>query len=189
MDRERVAEECLRIEKHHGNVLAYLKGIGCVSPWGTWHRIQREQLGRKACQITNGKGVDALGKSKQTLADKKEAVRIALDGGNPYNFLRSRGIRFPESTWSKIKKNITDPEILAKIPNKLPASAAEDKPGVPEIPKAVPEKAETPEGPVQLNPDYVAALEEEPVPVVPEEEDPDMYDPYEYPPEKPYRKT
>ena len=164
MDRERVAEECLRIEKHHGDVLAYLRGIGCISPWGTWYRIQKEQLGRKAWQITNGKGVDTLGKSKLTLADKKEAVRIAIDGGNPYNFLREKGIGFPESTWAKIKKGITDPEIIAKIPKKLPDS-------VKEIPENVPENVETPEATVWLNQDYVAALEGT-TPCEPEESSP-----------------
>lgn len=153
MDRERVAEECLRIEKHHGDVLAYLRGIGCISPWGTWYRIQREQLGRKAWQITNGKGVEKLGKAKLTLADKKEAVRIATEGGNPYNFLRSKGVAYPESTWAKIKKNITDPDVLAKIPHKLPDS-------VKEIPETATTNIETPEATVWLNQGYVAALEE-----------------------------
>lgn len=165
MDRERVAEECLRIEKHHGDVLAYLRGLGCISPWGTLYRMQKEQLGRKAWQITSGKGVEKLGKAKLTLADKKEAVRIATEGGNPYNFLREKGIGFPESTWMKIKKGITDPDVLAKIPKKLPDSVAEKKPEVPEIPETVPANIETPEAPLPFEPEP--------------DEYADMYDPFE----------
>lgn len=183
MDRERVAEECLRIEKHHGNVLAYLKGIGCVSPWGTWFRIQKEQLGRKDWQIKDGKGKKMVvhkeekkkvnkSKRKLTAEEKTKAMELYVSGGDPIEYLTSIGIESAARVWGGVRRYW---------------------PGV-EIPEAVPAKVETPEEPVRLNPDYVAALEEDSLPFEDDPADePEMYDPFEpvepQEPEKPMAVT
>ena len=119
-DRALLAEECLQIEKSGGDVLDYLKSKGAVSPWGTWFRLQREELGRQMCQINDGKGRKRL--MRLTLDDKKKAVQIAVDGGNPLNFLRELGSSNPCDCWEKIKKGLeqADPELYAKLPERLP---------------------------------------------------------------------
>lgn len=150
MDRQAVARECERIEERGGDVLGYLRARGCVSPWGTWYRLQKEELHRRGQQITDGKGVEKLGKVKLTLADKKEAVRIATEGGNPYNFLREKGIAFPETCWHKIKNGITDPEILAKIPTRLPQ---QNRKKVPKAVKAAEPRTVIAEEPAEMTQD------------------------------------
>ena len=125
MDREALADECLQIEKRGGSVIEFLKGRGCISPWGTWFRLHKEQLGRKDYQITNGKGRETMGafpKPILTDDDKKEAVRIALGGESPYEYLRECGVTAPDAAWARIKDYVqkTDPETFAKLPARLP---------------------------------------------------------------------
>ena len=117
MNRHQLATECLRIEKSGGSVREFLSGMGCVSPWGTWFRLQKEELGRKDWQITDGKGREEM--KKLTLEDKKEAVRIAVEGGNPMQFLKERGITNTQVCWAHIRKALkeSDPETFAKIPD------------------------------------------------------------------------
>ena len=167
MDRERVAEECLRIEKHHGDVLSYLRGLGCVSPWGTWFRIQKEQLGRKAWQISEGKGKKPIikeekkkvskSKRKLTAEEKTKAMELYVNGGDPIEYLTSIGIESAARVWGGVRRYW---------------------PGV-EIPEAAPAKAETPEDPLHF--------EDDPA------EEPEMCDPFEpvepQEPEKPMAVT
>lgn len=164
MDRERVAEECLRIEKRGGDVITYLRGLGCISPWGTWFRIQKEQLGRKNWQIKDGKGKKMVvhkeekkkvnkSKRKLTAEEKTKAMELYVSGGDPIEYLTSIGIESAARVWGGVRRYW---------------------PGV-EIPEAAPAKVETPEDP-----------KEDPLPFEPEPEDEaDMYDPFEYPPEEP----
>ena len=163
MDRERVAEECLRIEKHHGDVLSYLRGLGCVSHWGTWFRIQKEQLGRKSWQISDGKGKKPIikeekqkvskSKRKLTAEEKTTAMELYVNGGDPIEYLTSIGIESAARVWGGVRRYWK---------------------GV-EIPEAAPAKVETPEEP-----------KEDPLPFEDDPaEEPEMYDPFEYPPEEP----
>ena len=111
MDRRQLAEECERIEKDGGSVRDYLAARGCISPWGTWYRLQKEQLGRKEWQITDGKGGDDV--RKLTLEQKKKAVEIAAGGGNPLEYLKECGAANPSASWVYILKCLekTDPEM------------------------------------------------------------------------------
>lgn len=139
MDRELLAQECLEIEKRGGDVLGYLKERGCISPWGTWHRLQKEQLGRKNYQITKGKGEKNMARPMLTDEDRREAVRIAIEGGNPYEFMRSKGIKCPEASWHWTKKLLkeNDPDTFAKLPKQLPKTAkTPETPETPEMLKA-----------------------------------------------------
>ena len=117
MNRERLARECLEIERAGGSVREYLRSCGCVSPWGTWFRLQKEELGRKEWQITDGKGGDDM--KKIALADKKKAVEIAIAGGDPLLYLRECGSKNPANAWYVIKKNLekADPETYARLPD------------------------------------------------------------------------
>ena len=101
-DRRQLARECAEIEKIGGSVRYYLACCGFVSPWGTWFRLQREELHRKDIQITDGKGGQDM--RKLTLENKKKAVQIAMDGGNPLKFLKEIGMANPSASWQYIKK-------------------------------------------------------------------------------------
>lgn len=59
---------------------------------------------------------------KLTLDQKKKAVKIAVDGGNPLDFLESLGLKNAAEAWSKIKSNLKefDPDTYAKLPKRLP---------------------------------------------------------------------
>jgi len=59
---------------------------------------------------------------KLTLEQKKKAIQIAVDDGNPFDFLEECGIHNVAEVWSKIKKNCKemDPETYKKLPRRLP---------------------------------------------------------------------
>lgn len=148
MDRKKLAEECRQIEKRGDSVLDYLREIGCVSPWGTWHRLQKEELKRADHQITDGKGTEKM-QFIMTDEIKAEAMRIAIEGGDPRMYLADCGSAAPEVLWWNLKRRIKeeDPETYAKLPERLPrkkklgkaisaeATEADSQPEEPEEPK------------------------------------------------------
>ena len=105
-----MALACLEIERAGLSVLDFLQDLGAVSPWGTWWRLQVEELGRERYQIRDGKGVIEM--RKLTLENKKKAVEIALGGGNPLDYLKACGAGNPSASWTYIKKCLKarDPE-------------------------------------------------------------------------------
>ena len=121
-DREELARCCLEVEQAGGNVLTFLKECGYVSTWGTWYRLQIEELGRKKDTVTGGRGENTM--NRITLEQKKKAVQIAIDGGDVIGFLKKCGSKNPSAHWCVIKKNLkdADPEAWAK----LEASAKKD---------------------------------------------------------------
>lgn len=124
MDRQAVARECERIEQDGGDVLGYLRARGCVSPWGTWYRLQKEELHRRGPQITDGKEKNNMPrKARYTDAQRDEAIRIALNGGTPIPYLEET-VGYEEGWlgWASIKKwaKRSKPEIYAKLPARLP---------------------------------------------------------------------
>lgn len=130
MDREAVAQECLRIEKAGGSVLDYLGGIGCISPWGTWFRLQKEQLKRKDWQITEGKGrMNGRFNSQREMAlacvAEIEAERdpIVMLGEHGYTTAAQNyaGVK----TWAKTNA----PDLYAKLPANLRSWKIEHKIG------------------------------------------------------------
>lgn len=123
MDRKELARSCARIDAAGGSVREFLKGLGFISPWGTWFRLQKEELGRKDCHITDGRGSEEM--KKVTLEQKKKAVDIALSGGNPLDYLKEIGSKQPAALWYAIKKVLkeADPEKYGKLPAR--ANAAE----------------------------------------------------------------
>lgn len=166
MNRQKVAQECVTIERCRGSVLDYLRGIGCVSPWGTWHRLQKEELNRQDWQITDGKG-DAT--NKMTKEQKARTVEIALDGGNPLVYLREMGAKNPSAMWYSIKQAVKkeDPETFAKLsPRASPVTTccAPARPSGVEVPDELPEeKPEKPEVVLTIkSEDLTRALDETP---------------------------
>ena len=114
-DREELAMECDRLDKAGVNVRSFLRSLGYISPWGTWHRLQKEELQREENKITEGKGKIEMG--KLTLEQKKQAVEIAISGGNPLDYLKSIGNPNPSAAWYYIRKTLkeADPEKFALL--------------------------------------------------------------------------
>ena len=70
----------------------------------------------------DGKAIMGKGKRKVTLEQKKKAVQIAIDGGDPREYLRQCGSENPDSLWWYVKKVIKEENtaLYKKIPEKLP---------------------------------------------------------------------
>ena len=128
MNRHELAEECVLIEEAGESVREYLASCGCISPWGTWYRLQKEELHRKDWQITDGRGGKRMG-SKLTLEQKKKAVEIAIDGGNQLKYLKSIGLSNPSASWILIRKKLktADPEKYAQLPDRANAKQKDEK--------------------------------------------------------------
>ena len=127
MDRRQTAIECAEIESSGFSVREYLQDCGCISPWGTWYRLQREELHRQTWQIRDGKGGDDM--RKLTLADKKKAVDIAMAGGSPLKYLKELDVKNPSACWAYIKKCLKarDPEQYARLTAKETEEPEEEK--------------------------------------------------------------
>ena len=142
-EKEWILQRCLELEATGGDILGFLWSQDYLTPRATWCNFQREWLGRKPYQYTDGKPRKGENDMKLTLENKKRAVEIAASGASPLPFLRSLGIKNASATWCLIKKGLqkADPETFAK----LPASFRKD---APELVAKVdgPVIIETPEG-------------------------------------------
>ena len=78
------------------------------------------------------KGEKKVGKRKMTKEQEKEAVRIALDGGDPLTFLEKCGINNPTQKWYDIKYAVkdSDPETYAKLPLRIQRKKEDKEPEV-----------------------------------------------------------
>ena len=55
-DQQKMAIECLNVERMGLNVLSYLQqAYGCISPRATWQRLQLNYLGRTLKTMTDGR--------------------------------------------------------------------------------------------------------------------------------------
>ena len=122
MDREAVAKECLKIERMGGNVLEYLKGLGCISPWGTWYRLQREELGRERIQITEGRGTGTMyGNFGSRTAMCMAVIEELKAGRDPIVMLSEHGYQAPSQSYTDMKcwckKNA--PDLYEQLPENL----------------------------------------------------------------------
>lgn len=115
MDRQRIARECLEIERAGCSVREFLHGLGCISPWGTWYRLQREELGRKLWEIQDGKGEMVM--ANITPEQREEAICIAMDGKSPLPYLKECGCMKPGVAWHNIKRFMEkdEPERFAQL--------------------------------------------------------------------------
>lgn len=69
---ERIVDRCIELEQSGGDILAYLWGENYLTPRATWCNFQREWLGRKPYQYTDGK--------PKNRKEEKEMARIKKDG-------------------------------------------------------------------------------------------------------------
>lgn len=150
MDKAQLAKECVAIDEAGGNVREYLASKGFISPWGTWYRLQIEELGRSKNQITEGKGGNDM--KRVTLEQKKKAVEIALGGGDPLAYLKSIGSKQPPALWYAIRKGLqdADPDTFEKLmlmkkyeePETTTGCDQSTRKGV-EVPDEIPEEKQT----------------------------------------------
>lgn len=116
--RKAIADECVRIEKEGGDVLAYLKGKGFLyTTESVWRNLQTEILHRAPGSVTDGKPKEAKG-----MNDRKEIAYALRDGyyenGEEIrSFLEDCGYADPSNGLSSVKdwakKN--DPECYKAI--------------------------------------------------------------------------
>lgn len=116
-DRKKVALECARIEQKGGDVLAYLKGMGCISPRGTWYRLQREELGRMEHQMTEGRG---RRQNMQRVEVARQLIEAIADGVDPMEKLRELGYKQPNQAYQDIKNTCRKkaPELADQLPER-----------------------------------------------------------------------
>ena len=87
------------------NVMHYFCSWKCLRAWEQIKEVKKEGPAEMA--------------RKLTLEQKKKAVQIAIDGGDPIEFLRGCGSDAPDKTWWYIKnrKKDSNPDLYAKIPD------------------------------------------------------------------------
>jgi len=145
-----ISRKCRRCGKEisvlHPAQWAFKKVSGMnVTYWCSWTCLRKDEKEGK------------FDMRKLTLEDKKEAVRIALSGGNPLDYIRMCGISNAAEAWSKIKEDLKkkDPEAWARLPKRVPTTKTEEVPSD-EVTKAVMAHPEQPivqiEGPVVMEP-------------------------------------
>ena len=144
---EKIVDHCVELEQNGGDILAYLWSENYMTPRATWCNFQREWLGRKPYQYTDGKPKKerknmSITRVKLTDDDRLETCLIAIRGGDPRKHLEQLGSSDPQGTWSKVKAWCADkkPEVYAKIPKRI---AVTDE--APVVKLSGPIRIETPE--------------------------------------------
>lgn len=147
-ERAAIAARCIELEKEGGDILGYLWSENYLTPRATWCNIQREWLGRKPYEFTSGKPGKKRKERKKvenrrenvTDEQRAEAVRIALDGGDPRKYLEGLGFADGQTTWYRIKEHYKDtaPDVYAQIPKRIPVNGLKNK----AVKKVEPEKTE-----------------------------------------------
>ena len=154
----KICAECGReISVLHPDQWAYKKpkGSGHIY-WCSWSCLREAEK----------KGM--LNMAKLTLDDKKHAVKIALDGGNPLEYIRMCGVKNAAESWMKIKNDLKqkDPATWEMLPKRLPNMKKEETALVPEV---VPEEMvkpvviDTPDGPKEITAEKISQMTPEEV--------------------------
>lgn len=134
-ERLQVLVELMAAVKDGRDAYDYLEGMGYADPKDTLRRLRitakkdapeiyqwMEQNGlldmRKG---HSGKGVDKMSQNKLTREQKGKAVDIAIQGGDPLEYLKKCGAKNPSAAWWYIKKTLAtkNPKLLEKIPEKI----------------------------------------------------------------------
>lgn len=128
-EKMQILDHCMELEKSGGDILGYLRSQNYLTPRATWFNYQREFLGRQPYEFTDGKPTKHKERTerevkhrKLTNEEKKKAVQIAIDGGDPRKYLGNElGVLDPQSSWWKIKTALktADPGLYAKLPERL----------------------------------------------------------------------
>ena len=125
-EKSAILAHCLELERTGGDILAYLWSQDYLTPRATWFNYQREWLGRKPYEFTDGKPKkgrrEMPGKRIITDEIREAAVKAYFAGGSPCRILKDAGCKNPSSAWTNIKMKLEKehPEIAAKIENGKP---------------------------------------------------------------------
>lgn len=78
---------------------------------------------------------------------RDEAIRIAINGGDPRNYLTGMGSQNGMSAWTKIRMELkkTNPETFAKLPKRIGKAEVPEAPEMPTLKVDGPLRIETPE--------------------------------------------
>ena len=148
MDRKAMALECREVERCGGNVLDFLREQGAVTPWGTWYRLQVEELHRKKHEIRDGKGTKMGKKVVLTPEVGAEVEKMIEAGQDPKPYLKANGSKNPSAHEFMIRKSMKkrqEEEIDSEMPE-IKSEMPEIKSEMPEIKSEMPEiKSEMPE--------------------------------------------
>ena len=106
MDRKAMALECREVERCGGNVLDFLREQGAVTPWGTWYRLQVEELHRKKYEIRDGKGTKMGKKVVLTPEVRAEVEKMIEAGQDPKPYLKANGSKNPSAHEYMIRKSM-----------------------------------------------------------------------------------
>ena len=132
-------------KRHAGNTYIF---------WCSWKCLRQSEKEGK------------INMKKLTLEDKKHAVKIALDGGNPLEYIRMCGVLNAAEAWGKIKNNLKekDPATWEKLPKRLPNPVMDRKKEAP-ADQVTKEAMQHPEQPVvQIDgPVIIEKMAEKPV--------------------------
>lgn len=120
-EKSAILAHCLELERTGGDILGYLWSQNYLTPRATWCNYQREWLGRKPYEFTDGKpkkGRSEMARNSIVTNEIREAaVKAFLSGGSPCRILKDAGCKNPGSAWNNIKMKLEkdNPEIAMKI--------------------------------------------------------------------------
>ena len=150
-EKAAIVEHCVELERTGGDILGYLWSENYISPRATWCNFQREWLGRKPYEYTDGKpkakGEIRLNKKfKVTPEIRAEAVRLAIAGEDPRGYLTNLGSADAQNIWIKIRAELKDssPEIYAQLPKRIPRKTVQAKKIHADVIRKTAEKTPTP---------------------------------------------
>ena len=109
MDRRQMALDCLEVERLGLSVLDFLREQGAISPWGTWWRLQREELDRERNRIRDGKETGMGRKQVLTPEVRAEAERMIAAGKDRKEieaYLAANGSKNPNAHIFAIRKGM-----------------------------------------------------------------------------------
>ena len=109
MNRRRVALDCLEVERLGYSVLDFIQEQGAISPWGTWWRLQVEELGRARYQIRDGKENKMAKKNvltPQVRAEVESMIEAGEDKKEIERYLAEHGSKNPSAHLYVIRKNM-----------------------------------------------------------------------------------
>ena len=117
--KQAFVDECLRIEKAGGNVQEYIaQNWPSYTPRATWYNLQKQFLGRRLGNLTEGKPKGGENMSKM-LEMAKKAMEAADAGENVFDYLEKAGYKNPSSTWYMLKQQAKkhDPDLYERMTN------------------------------------------------------------------------
>lgn len=124
-EKAAIVSHCIELEKSGGDILGYLWSENYLTPRATWCNFQREWLGRKPYQYTDGKpkkkkGEKDMGRPgvdrEATVPKLMEAIRAGQD---PREFMKTvAGVTNPTKAYQNMRLHIRKyyPELAAELP-------------------------------------------------------------------------